>query len=189
MRWACTLKPAVGLALSAGLIPSKAEEELSCDNADSMFEAIDAWAMSIHPQAALSSSALAAGSGAAAAGLLSAEASSSSAARQVPEALAGTAHSRLSQKYASGSVSRASSANSRLVGVPAIAAKLAAGCSKSAPWSQLQLARACYGWVVQHVKLPCGCSSEAGADLVTWDVGLHLFGEEEQQIQWHQVIA
>jgi hypothetical protein len=68
-----------------------------------------------------------------------------------------------------------------------MAARLAAGCSKDAPWAQLQLARACYSWVVSHVQLPRGCDAEAGADLHTWDVGLHLFGEGEEQQLIHQV--
>jgi hypothetical protein len=68
-----------------------------------------------------------------------------------------------------------------------LAARLAAGCSKEAPWAQLQLAQACYSWVVSHVQLPYGCDAEAGAEVHTWDVGLHLFGEGEEQQLLHQV--
>jgi hypothetical protein len=40
---------------------------------------------------------------------------------------------------------------------------------------------------VSHVQLPRGCDAEAGADLHTWDVGQHLFGEDEEQQLIHQV--
>jgi hypothetical protein len=35
--------------------------------------------------------------------------------------------------------------------------------------------------------LPRDCDLEAGADAVTWDVGRHLFGEQEQQVRLHEV--
>jgi hypothetical protein len=73
--------------------------------------------------------------------------------------------------------------------VAALAARLAAGCSKDEPWAQLQLARACYSWVVSHVQLPRGCDAELGADVHTWDVGHHLFGEGEEPQLIHQVSA
>lgn len=107
---------------------------------------------------------------------------------------AGAAAAGTASAVAAGTA-RASSATSRTsvagldasTGAAAVAARLAAGCCKDEPWAQLQLARACYSWVVAHVQLPCGCSAEAGADAVTWDVGLHLFGEDEQQQLLHEV--
>jgi hypothetical protein len=72
-------------------------------------------------------------------------------------------------------------------GAAAIAARLAAGCCPEAPYRQLQLLRACYCWVLSHVELPRDCDLEAGADAVTWDVGRHLFGEQEQQVRLHEV--
>jgi len=72
-------------------------------------------------------------------------------------------------------------------GAPAVAARLAVGCCQEAPWRQLQLLRACYCWVLTHVHLPRDCSVEAGADLVTWDVGRHLFGEDAQHRLLHEV--
>lgn len=181
-------------ASAAGLTASRAEEELSCNNADSMFEAIVAWAKAVHPSTALGSTAVgAAGSGAAAVGLFAAEASATAAAVAAgsPPAAVGRLTRRsasgMAQMSSAGSRSSVNSSRPEAVGVAAIAAKLAAGCSRSAPWAQLQLARACYSWVVGQVLLPQGCSLEAGADLCTWDVGMHLFGESEQQVQYHQV--
>ncbi|WIA19886.1 hypothetical protein OEZ85_005786 [Tetradesmus obliquus] len=63
-----------------------------------------------------------------------------------------------------------------------------AWASKDEPWAQLQLARACYSWVVSHVQLPRGCDVESGADVHTWDVGLLFFGEEEEQQLLHQAL-
>jgi hypothetical protein len=72
-------------------------------------------------------------------------------------------------------------------GIAAIAARLAAGCCPEAPYRQLQLLRASHSWVLKFVQLPRECDLEAGADLVTWDVGRHVFGEQEREVLLHEV--
>lgn len=180
-----------------------------------MFEAIDAWARSIPPSVALlaasiagqacpgaASAAACSGSGVAAgvAGAVARSISSSSSragsASAVPAATRSRAGS-VTPTAAAPTAARSSSARNRVSAtaadaappsaVAALAARLAAGCSKDEPWAQLQLARACYSWVVSHVQLPRGCDVESGADVHTWDVGLLFFGEEEEQQLLHQV--
>jgi hypothetical protein len=175
-----------------------------------MFAAIDSWAQSIQPDLALQP--LSAPTGFLGVRTSSLPAQGSSAARQsaggqLTHALAAAqlAGSSASSRRTSSVTSsrpgsnegarlslRQQSAGSKQVpaqpaGAAAIAARLAAGCCPEAPYRQLQLLRGCYCWVLTHVQLPKDCDLEAGAELVTWDVGRHVFGERSKQVLLHEV--
>lgn len=160
-----------------------------------MFEAIDHWARTVPPSLALRPAS-------AATGLAGGRTSSLSAGMQPLPPPRESASDRQAQGSRRGSTSSSRPSSQGSIrsrqhsakvlaaspgGAPAVAARLAMGCCQEAPWRQLQLLRACYCWVLTHVHLPRDCSVEAGADLVTWDVGRHLFGEDAQQRLLHEV--
>lgn len=200
-------------ALHAGLKVSKGSEERSSTDPSSMFAAIDGWAQSVQPSLALQP--LASPTGFAAVrtsslptrasntGLLSARQSAGGGQAQGAQPAGSNTSSRRTS-----SAGRSSTGGSRPVsnegarlsanlsakqlpaqpgGAAAIAARLAAGCCPEAPYRQLQLLRACYCWVLTHVRLPRDCDMEAGVELVTWDVGRHVFGEGHKQALLQEV--
>jgi hypothetical protein len=180
-----------------------------------MFAAIDSWAQSIQPDLALQPLSAPAGFIGTRTSSLPAQGSSAdnvlaarqSAGGQLTHALAAaqpagsSASSRRTSSVASSRPSSNEGARLSLrqksagltevqaqpAGAAAIADRLAAGCCQEAPYRQLQLLRGCYCWVLTHVQLLKDCDLEAGAELVTWDVGRHVFGERNKQVLLHEV--
>lgn len=195
----------------AGLKVSQADEERSCSDAASMFAAIDSWAQSVQPDLALQPLSAPTGflgtrtsslpaQGSSAGMLLAARQSAGGQLTHAQPAGSNASSRRTSSAASSRPCSNEGARLSRRqhsaglkqmpaqpAGAAAIAARLAAGCSPEAPYRQLQLLRGCYCWVLTHVRLPRNCDLEAGAELVTWDVGRHVFGERSKQVLLHEV--